>query len=203
MAPVSPHVSSSSKIDLSRSRALLLYDNRAHLDMLSGVLNGFDLRKQNKCESVEAAKDALYGAQFDLVMVEAAMANQDGFEFIRWLRRTGPDNNRVVPVLVVTGATRENEVAMARDCGANFVVAKPVTPIVLLQRIIWLGRDSRMFVEAETYVGPDRRFKAFGPPPGVKGRRRDDLTAEIGFASEPNMSQNEIDLLIKPARVVL
>lgn len=196
-------LSSSTKVDLGRSRALLLDDNRAHLDMLSGVLNGFDLRKQNKCETVEEAKNALYGAQFDLVMVEAAMANQDGFEFIRWLRRTGPDNNRTVPVLVVTGATRENEVAMARDCGANFVVAKPVTPIILLQRIIWLGRDARMFVEAESYVGPDRRFKAFGPPPGIRGRRRDDLTAEIGFASEPNMSQNEIDMLIKPARVVL
>ena len=190
-------------MDLSRSRALLLDDNRAHLDMLGGVLNGFDLRKQNKCETVEAAKDALYGAQFDLVVVEAAMSGQDGFEFIRWLRRTGPDNNRTVPILVVTGATHQNEVVMARDCGANFVVAKPVTPVVLLQRIIWLGRDTRNFVEAESYVGPDRRFKAFGPPPGTKGRRRDDLSTEIGFASEPNMSQNEIDMLIKPARVML
>ncbi len=203
MSASPPQLSSSTQIDLSRSRVLLLDDNRAHLDMLGGVLNGFDLRKQNKCESVEAAKDALYGAQFDLVMVEAAMSGEDGFEFIRWLRRTGPDNNRAVPVLAVTGATHENEVAMARDCGANFVVAKPVTPIVLLQRIIWLGRDARMFVEAETYVGPDRRFKAFGPPPGIRGRRRGDLNAEIGFASEPNMSQNEIDMLIKPARVML
>ncbi len=203
MAPIPSLLSPSAKIDLSRSRVLLLDDNRAHLDMLSGVLNGFDLRKQNKCETVEAAKDALYGAQFDLVMVEAAMAKEDGFDFIRWLRRTGPDNNRTVPVLVVTGATKENEVSLARDCGANFVVAKPVTPIILLQRIIWLGRDGRMFVEAEAYVGPDRRFKAFGPPPGSRGRRRDDLTSEIGFASEPNMSQNEIDMLIKPARVVL
>ena len=203
MAALPPLLSSSTRIDLSRSRVLLLDDNRAHLDMLGGVLNGFDLRKQNKCETVSAAKDALYGAQFDLIMVEAAMAGEDGFEFIRWLRRSGPDNNRTVPVLVVTGATRENEVAMARDSGANFVVAKPVTPLILLQRIIWLGRDTRLFVEAESYVGPDRRFKAFGPPPGVRGRRRDDLTAEIGFASEPNMSQNEIDMLVKPARVVL
>lgn len=198
-----PPLSSSTKVDLSRSRALLLDDNRAHLDMLGGVLNGFDLRKQNKCEWVEAAKDALYGAQFDLVMVEAAMSKEDGFGFIRWLRRAGPENNRTVPVLVVTGATHANEVAMARDCGANFVVAKPVTPMILLQRIIWLGRDSRMFVEAESYVGPDRRFKAFGPPLGMKGRRKGDLNAAIGLASEPNMSQDAIDMLIKPSRVVL
>src|SRR5687767_7629920 len=110
-----PLLSSNTRIDLSRSRALLLDDNRAHLDMLGGVLNGFDLRKQNKCETVLAAQDALYGAQFDLVMVEAAMAKEDGFEFIRWMRRSGPENNRTAPVLVVTGATRADEVAMARD----------------------------------------------------------------------------------------
>jgi DNA-binding response OmpR family regulator len=198
-----PPLSSGTKVDLSRSRALLLDDNRTHLDMLGGVLNGFDLRKQNKCERVEDAKDSLYRTQFDLVMVEAAMAKEDGFGFIRWLRRAGPENNRTVPILVVTGATHANEIAMARDCGANFVVAKPVTPIVLLQRIIWLGRDSRMFVEAESYVGPDRRFKAYGPPVGTKGRRSGDLNAQLGLASEPNMSQNEIDMLIRPSRVVL
>jgi DNA-binding response OmpR family regulator len=198
-----PLLSSNTRIDLSRSRALLLDDNRAHLDMLGGVLNGFDLRKQNKCETVLQAQDSLYGAQFDLVMVEAAMAKEDGFEFIRWMRRSGPENNRTAPVLVVTGATRADEVAMARDSGANFVVAKPVTPIILLQRIVWLGRDARMFVEAESYVGPDRRFKAYGPPLGTKGRRRDDLNAHIGLASEPNMSQNEIDMLVRPSRVVL
>lgn len=203
MTALPPTLSSNTRIDLSRSRALLLDDNRAHLDMLSGVLNGFDLRKQNKCETVLAAQDALYGAPFDLVMVEAAMAKEDGFEFIRWMRRSGPENNRTAPVLVVTGATAADEVARARDSGANFVVAKPVTPIILLQRIVWLGRDSRMFVEAGSYVGPDRRFKAFGPPLGMKGRRKDDLNAKLGLASEPNMSQNEIDMLVKPSRVIL
>lgn len=203
MAGAPPLLSATAKIDLSRSRALLLDDNRTHLDLLGSVLNGFDLRKQNKCETVDAAKTALYGAQFDLVLVEAAMAEQDGFGFIRWLRREGPENNRHASVLVVTGATRTDEVHMARDSGANFVVAKPVTPQVLLQRIIWLGRDRRQFVDCESYSGPDRRFKAFGPPVGMKGRRHDDLNAAIGIALEPNMSQNQIDMLVKPARVSL
>ncbi len=198
-----PLLSSTAKIDLSRSRALLLDDNRTHLDMLCSVLNGFDLRKQNKCETVEDARSAVYGAQFDLVLVEAAMAEQDGFGFIRWLRREGPENNRHASVLVVTSSTRQEEVAMARDSGANFVVAKPVTPQILLQRIVWLGRDRREFVHCDSYAGPDRRFKAFGPPVGMKGRRHDDLNASIGAASEPNMSQNEIDMLMKPARVSL
>lgn len=203
MAGLPPLLSSTSKIDLSRSRALLLDDNRTHLEMLGSVLTGFDLRKQNRCETVRDARSAVYGAEFDLVLVEAAMATEDGFEFIRWLRREGPENNRHASVLVVTCATRPEDVRLARDSGANFVVAKPVTPQVLLQRIVWLGRDRRDFVSCESYMGPDRRFKAFGPPVGISGRRHDDLNANIGHASEPNMSQNQIDMLVKPARVSL
>lgn len=203
MSGIPPLLSSSLKIDLSRSRALLLDDNRTHLEMLSGILTGFDLRKQNKCETVKEARSALYGAQFDLVLVEAAMAEQNGFEFIRWLRRDGPENNRHASVPVVTGATQTDAVHTARDCGANFVVAKPVTPQILLQRIVWLGRDRREYVECASYSGPDRRFKAFGPPVGMRGRRHDDLNANIGAALEPNMSQNEIDMLVKPARISL
>lgn len=191
------------KVDLTRARALLFDDNQVHLNLLSNVLTSFDLRRQTKVQNFRDAKAAAGGAEFDLVLVEAALAKGQGFEFIRWLRREGPEFNRTTSVLVVTSGTRMDQIHQARDAGANFVLAKPVTPPVLLQRIIWLGRDKRLFVEAESYCGPDRRFKAFGPPVGTKGRRHDDLNFKIGAAVEPNMSQNEIDLLIKPTRVNL
>ncbi len=196
-------VAASAKVDLSRARALLFDDNQVHLNLLSNVLTSFDLRRQTKVGSLRDAKASAGGAEFDLVLVEAALANGAGFEFIRWLRREGPEFNRATSVLVVTSGTRLDQVHKARDSGANFVLAKPITPPVLLQRIIWLGRDKRLFVEAEGYCGPDRRFKAFGPPIGTKGRRHDDLNFKIGAAVEPNMSQNEIDLLMKPTRVKL
>lgn len=196
-------VAATAKVDLTRARALLLDDNQVHLNLLSNVLTSFDLRRQTKVGNLRDAKAAAGGSEFDLVLVEAALAKGAGFDFIRWLRRDGPDFNRATSVLVVTSGTRLDQVHLARDSGANFVLAKPVTPPVLLQRIIWLGRDKRLFVEAEGYCGPDRRFKAFGPPVGMKGRRHDDLNFKIGAAVEPNMSQNEIDLLMKPTRVKL
>jgi hypothetical protein len=60
-----------------------------------------------------------------------------------------------------------------------------------------------MFVESETYVGPDRRFKNTGVPVGTKGRRKGDLSADVGEAVDPNMSQDDIDNLLKPNRVAL
>ena len=84
---------------------------------------------------------------------------------------------------------------------ANFTVAKPITPKVLLERIFWVAREERAFIECDSYVGPDRRFKYEGPPIGMEGRRRDDLPAEVGNAQEANMSQDEINSLMKVAKV--
>ncbi len=54
---------------------------------------------------------------------------------------------------------RRGRVAEARDCGANFVVTKPFSPALLLERILWVARDTRPFLEVGDYLGPDRRFR--------------------------------------------
>lgn len=72
----------------------------------------------------------------------------------------------------------------------------------MYDRLMWLAREQRQFVEAESYVGPDRRHKAFGPPPGEKGRRHDDLGTEIGLPIGPDLEQDEIDMLMNPRRAV-
>jgi DNA-binding response OmpR family regulator len=66
---------------------------------------------------------------------------------------------------------RSEDAGRARDAGANFVLTKPIAPNLLLQRIMWIGRDARPFVELESYVGPDRRFSLDGPPDGAPDRR--------------------------------
>ena len=40
-----------------------------------------------------------------------------------------------------------------------------------------------------------------GPPVGVKGRRHDDLSVEVGEATTPNLDQGQIDALFQPKAV--
>nr|WP_304271292.1 response regulator [Brevundimonas naejangsanensis] len=127
----------------------------------------------------------------------------DGYAFTRWLRRETPAPMRYTPVILVTGHASQSKVQEGRDCGVSFVITKPLTPAVLLKRILWLAGDEREFVECETYVGPDRRVRNFGPPVGMAGRRKGDLSAHIGHAVEENMDQADIDMLLKPQRVSL
>src|SRR5665213_2141524 len=71
----------------------------------------------------------------------------------------------------VCNHTERGAVERARDCGSNIVLAKPVSPQSLLERIIWIAREKRPFVNCGSYMGPDRRFHDTGPPAGVQGRR--------------------------------
>ncbi len=195
--------SASTRINLEKVSVLLVDDNQQSLDILSQVLSGFGVRNMVKCESADDALKMIARQTFDFIMTDGNMPDMDGYELVETIRRLQNQPNAYVPILLITGHTRQSQVYRARDCGANFVVAKPITPKVLLDRIFWVAKEERLFIETETYVGPDRRFKREGPPAGMPGRRKDDLSLEVGEASTPNLSQDQIDGLLKPMKVNL
>lgn len=173
----------SARINLSSASVLVVDDNPQAVELLCGVLDGFGMRRFKRAVGVDEAKEACADAVFDLILTDAQMPGVDGYEFIRWLRRSADEQARLTPAIIVTAHTRRSQVAKARDCGANFIIAKPITPKIILERIIWVAQSTRLFIETETYIGPDRRFKKGGPPAefGV-GRRKDD--AEAAAAAE-------------------
>lgn len=191
------------RLNLEDSSVLLIDDNPKSLDMLSSIFHGFGVREQIKCESAVAATEILRRRMVDLILVDCSMPEMDGYDFVRWVRRETSPPLRYTPIVMLTGHAAQSNVHKSRDCGASFVVAKPLTPAVLLKRILWLGSDEREFVETASYVGPDRRVRNFGPPLGMPGRRAGDLSTHVGAASEPNLDQADIDMLLKPQRVVL
>lgn len=191
------------KVNLESSSVLLIDDNQQALDMLSSVVVGFGVREQVKCASATQAVKILLERSFDLIMIDCSDPEMDSYAFMRWLRREMPAPLRYTPVIMLTGHASQTKVKEGRNCGASFVVVKPITPGVLLKRVIWLAQDQREFIECETYAGPDRRVRNFGPPVGEKGRRQGDLSAHIGIAKEANMDQSDIDALLKPQKVQL
>lgn len=191
------------RVNLEHITVLLIDDNPQALDILSSVMQGFGVREQIRCGSALEATDILRKRSVDLVLVDCAMPEMDGYDFVRWLRRETPRPTCLTPVIMVMGHAAQSKVSKSRDCGASFVVTKPLTPMVLMQRILWLASDAREFVESENYVGPDRRVRNFGPPLGMPGRRKGDLSTHVGVAVEANMDQSDIDSLFKPRRVAL
>lgn len=191
------------RVNLARSTVLLVDHNQKSLDMLSSIFQGFGVKQQIKRATTAEAVSTMETRDVDLVLIDCSMPEMDGYDFTRWLRRETPPPMRYTPVILLTGHASQAKVHKGRDCGASFVVTKPLTPTVLLQRILWLGADERNFVESDTYVGPDRRVRSLGPPVGMPGRRSGDLSEHVGAATEANMDQSAIDMMMKPMKVAL
>ena len=178
-----PPAGGEDRLNLERVGVLLIEPNPAEQDLAAQMLGGFGVRHLHRCPDVARAPDMLAASDVGLIVVGGEIVDGGAYSFVRWLRREAPDPRRYLPVLIMQGHVRLSQVVRARDCGANFVVSKPISPRVLLDRIAWLGRETRGFVAIEDgYVGPDRRFHAEPPPGGAPGRRRDD--APEGAAPE-------------------
>lgn len=191
------------RVNLERSTLLLVDDNPQALDILGSIVHGLGVREQIKCATALDAVDVVKRRSVDLILIDCAMPEMDGYDFVRWLRRDGPEQVNYTPVIMLVGHAARSSVQKSRDCGASFVIAKPLTPMVLLQRIVWLSRDQREFVQSEAYTGPDRRVRNLGPPMGAVGRRAGDLSTHVGIALQDNMDQSAIDMMMKPVRVSL
>jgi len=198
-----PALDPNARINLSKARLLLIDGNEHAIDLLGKMARGLGFQDVTHALTAAEANAALKREQIDLIVTEARIGEDDAYGLIRDLRRSADNANRYCPVIVTQGHVRPEDVANSRDAGANFVLLKPITPQVLLQRILWVLRDKRNFVEAPNYVGPDRRFKFEGPPIGSDGRRKDDVAPSLSAESGENMSQSELAELLKPQKVVL
>lgn len=191
----------SERVNLSTAEVLLACGDSTGLNILTEMFAGFGIHTPRRCRSIVEAKSAVHERMLNLLVVDSALSDGPGYDFIHWLRRCDVAPTCYSPVILVTGHTKPTQIFRGRDSGANFVVRKPVPSLVMMQRIMWLLKDSRAFVTSPNYFGPDRRVKALGPPVGQKGRRNDDLSAEVGAAATPNLGQEEIDSLFNPKAV--
>jgi DNA-binding response OmpR family regulator len=160
-------------INLERAQLLLLDDHASGMNIMSQIISAFGVRRFYKCGGVEEAKEIIGTQELHLILVNANLKESPAYDFIAWLRGANLQPNSFTPVVLVTGHTQRSNIERARDCGANIVLAKPVSPASTLERITLIAREKRPFVSCATYTGPDRRFHDIGPPDG-KGRRHND-----------------------------
>lgn len=161
------------RINLERILILLVDASPQGLDVLSQIFNGFGARRLNRRTSVPAAADYVRANPLDLIVVNDVVGGESGYDFVHWLRRLEGNVNSLAPVIIISGHTPRTMVSRARDCGANFLIAKPLSAQVLLERLIFVSRDKRPFLETPDYTGPDRRHHQPAPEEN-KGRRRGD-----------------------------
>ena len=183
-----------------RGLTFLVADPHAYLSSIwSSTLRGFGANQVIEVRDASEASEALTQYKVDLLLCDAKLPPVDGLKFAHSIRWNKDSNFRTIPILMMTNDTRSTAIAKARDCGANMIVVKPLSPANLYDHLVWVAFNSRKFVDSPNYFGPDRRFKIEGFPGGV-GRRKSDKPADLGEATGPAISQIDIDNLHNAAR---
>jgi DNA-binding response OmpR family regulator len=181
-------------INLERVTVMVLEQSDHGRKITSQILRGFGIRDIHACRSLDEARALTRQLELNLIIADPGALDGEGMEFLRWLRRANGNVNRFVPIILASGHSTGAAVILSRDAGANFFVARPFTPKVLLDRIMFVARDKRPYVEAGSYVGPDRRWKGDAPPSGIPGRRTSDVNSEVDETNTDSDNLNSAPL---------
>jgi two-component system, chemotaxis family, chemotaxis protein CheY len=183
-----------------RDLLVLVAEPSSYMSMvIHGMLRGFGTTKIMEVRHSVSVFQALTAQKIDMLLCDARLPSHGGLALTRAIRRNVDNENRTMPILLMTSDAREKTIKQARDAGANMVIAKPMSPASLYDRLAWIAFNPRQFVDTPTYFGPDRRFKIEGYPNGV-GRRKGDRAVEVAEEVGPALGQDDIDSLFSAAR---
>lgn len=179
---------------------ILVAEPSSYLSMLiHSMLRGFGANKVLEVRNSNGVLQTLTGQKIDILLCDMRLPPHGGLSLTRAIRGKRDNEHRTIPILIMSSDSRESTIKLARDAGANMVIAKPISPASLFDRLSWIAFNPRKFVDTETYFGPDRRFKIEGYPNGI-GRRKGDNVVEVAAESGPALAQDDIDSLFSSVR---
>ena len=160
-------------------------------DILRQLLRAFGIRSFLEAKNGEDAFRQLKFTQPDIVFCDWEMDAINGHGFVRKVRTATDSPCPYIPIVVLTGHTEVQHIVAARDAGANGYLAKPVTPLLLYDRICRLIESDCRFVQCDAYSGPDRRKSSSREYPGVDRRIIDRSELNLGWDGIRGMNDEE------------
>lgn len=110
------------------SKSVLIVDDDRQLRIALKIIlqrEGYDVSEA--ADGYGAVHNVAAADGYDIVLMDIIMPNKEGIETILELRRKRPD----MKIIAMSGGARSHgfdPLKLARDCGANFTIAKPFEP---------------------------------------------------------------------------
>lgn len=102
---------------------LVVEDNPLNTMLLTRILSLLGL-SYDCAENGKVACDMVSENQYDIVFMDLNMPVMDGFEAIKKIRS---DLNKVMPIIVITANTSQNDIERVYEYGANLHIHKPIS----------------------------------------------------------------------------
>jgi PAS domain S-box-containing protein len=125
---------SASAVECPPLRLLVVDDTTMNRELVRLMLEPLGLNIEEASGGSEAIQAAI-NTPFDLILMDVRMPGVDGLEASRAIRATGGVNART-PILAVTADVQPENYAACSAAGMSDVVPKPITPSVLISKIV-------------------------------------------------------------------
>jgi CheY-like chemotaxis protein len=152
-----PKLLPNGRINFAGLRILVADQNMFERRVVSQICRGFEVRNVVDVADGTEALDMMKTQRFDLVFCDVSLRGMSGLDLARQIRSDAAILDRQVPIILLTSQTQYAKIVAARDSGVTEIVAKPISPKLLQDRIVYVFQQPRPFVEAASYVGPSRR----------------------------------------------
>ena len=120
-------------------RVLVIDDDEETRDGFAVMLQSLGARVQTTASAAEGFK-ALAEFKPDVLLCDIAMPEEDGYSFIRKIRKLKPRQGGKTPAIAVTAYAAAEDVTRALEAQFNMHIAKPVDIVSLSHAIANLAK---------------------------------------------------------------
>lgn len=111
---------------------LIVDDNAESRTMYAAYFKEAGFRVEEAGQGFQGIEKAFKLAP-DVILMDLLMPALDGWETIRLLK--GRPRTRAIPIIALTGDTRENDLKLARNAGCDLLLLKPCLPEVVCSHV--------------------------------------------------------------------
>ncbi|MEO0637879.1 MAG: response regulator [Pseudomonadota bacterium] len=135
------------QVPIENLNVVVVEQSKPMQTIMRSVLTSIKVSRVRIFDSVNDALRSMHSERPHVVLTDLAMQPTSGIDLIRLMRRPDMDPLCYVPVIVVTAQASRSMLMQAVEVGAHHVLAKPVSPMIILKTLKWLSRDARVIAE--------------------------------------------------------
>lgn len=109
------------------------------IEVMTNILAGYGFRRMHRCTDLAAGTEVIKTQAIDLLLIDPFSFGRDAYNLISFMRSDKRGVNASAPIIIVTAHTPVSEITAMRQCGADYMVAKPFSTDCLLKRVLWVA----------------------------------------------------------------
>ena len=142
-------------------RTVLVFDPAEfELSIIRQIFRTLAIEKAYESKEAADALAILNHRRPDILIVGLSDKNPGSLDFIRQVRAEDQSECRNIPLLALMHTPTAAEILEARDAGVTEIAVLPLSADILEKRLRAMIFQPRPFIEAEAFIGPDRRRRA-------------------------------------------